>query len=180
MQLGGLSIKSGNVFIGGSGGCAITHTGDIIPSANLSYNLGSPTAWYNTFYGVSSQAKYADLAEKYLADADYEAGTVVVFGGTEEITVTNKFADHRVAGVISTDPAYLMNAMSDGLPLALRGRVPVKVIGPVVKGDLLVTSTTAGYATSIGGDTSYGVKVFAKSLVSDDTDDVKVIEAIIL
>jgi hypothetical protein len=177
---GGASITTGNLYIGGSGGRAITHTGDIIPSANLQFNLGSATAWYGTFYGVSTQAKYADLAEKYVADKNYEVGTVVVFGGEEEITVTNEFADPRVAGVISENPAYLMNAMIDGLPLALRGRVPVRVVGPVDKGDLLVTSTTFGYARSVGRDDSYNAAVFAKSLVRDSNNGTKIIEAVII
>jgi hypothetical protein len=85
------------------------------------------------------------LAENYIADAEYEVGTVVVFGGVAEITVTSTHADHRVAGVVSGKPAYLMNASTPGTAVALRGRVPVKVSGPVVKGDLLVTSTMSGF-----------------------------------
>lgn len=180
VNIGGFSVKSGNIYIGGSGGTAITHTGDILPSANLVYDLGSNTAWYNTFYGVSTQAKYADLAEKYRADATYESGTVVVFGGSAEITTTTQMADHRVAGVISTNPAYLMNAATEGLPVALRGRVPMKVIGPVSQGDLLVTSDSAGCAISVGGDVSYGVKIFAKSLETNEAVGEKIIEAVIL
>ena len=177
---GGMSITTGNLYIGGSAGIAIVHTGHIIPSSNLTANLGSPTSWYNTFYGVSTQAQYADLAENYQADAAYEPGTVVVFGGANEITVTDKHADHRIAGVVSTNPAYLMNAATPGTPIALRGRVPVKVAGPVYKGDLLVTSTISGYATSVGGDSSYGIKVFAKSLEENIDSGNKIIEAVIL
>ena len=177
---GGVSITTGNLYIGGSAGIAIVHTGHIIPSSNLTANLGSPTSWYNTFYGVSTQAQYADLAENYQADSDYEPGTVVVFGGANEITVTDKHADHRIAGVVSTNPAYLMNAATPGTPIALRGRVPIKVAGPVYKGDLLVTSTISGYATSVGGDSSYGIKVFAKSLEENVDSGNKIIEAVIL
>jgi hypothetical protein len=176
---GGMGV-GGNLTIRGSAGNAIVHTGHIIPSSNLVSNLGSTTNWYNTMYGVSSQAKYADLAEKYTSDAVYEIGTVVVFGGSAEITVTEQLADHRVAGVVSGEPAYLMNAMSDGLSVALRGRVPVKVVGAVQKGDLLVTSSLAGYAVSVGGDTSHGIKIFAKSLESNDDLGEKIIEAVIL
>ncbi len=177
---GGVSITSGNLWISGSNGRAITHTGDIIPSANVTFNLGGPNNWYNVMYGVSVQAQYADLAEKYLADADYQPGTVVVFGGDQEITVTETFADVRVAGVISGHPAYLMNAASDGLMLALRGRVPVQVLGPVSKGDLLVTSTQSGYAQSIGQSNIYTAAVFAKSLVTDGRNGSKMIEAVII
>ncbi len=177
---GGVAIPTGNLWIGGSGGTAITHTGSIIPSSNVAFNLGSTSAWYNTFYGLATQAQYADLAENYAADSEYKPGTVVVFGGTEEITVTSTFADVRVAGVISTNPAYLMNAAATGLPVALRGRVPVQVLGAVSKGDLLVTSSQAGYAQSVGQNNSYGAAVFAKSLVTDGRNGSKIIEAVII
>ena len=206
---GGMSIATGNLYIGGSAGNAIVATGstyslgttfangnggnaivatgntwvsgNILPfGANVTYNLGSTTQWWNTFYGISTQAKYADLAENYVADTEYEVGTVVVFGGVAEITVTSTHADHRVAGVVSEKPAYLMNASTPGTAIALRGRVPVKVTGPVAKGDLLVTSTMSGYATSVGSDTSYGIKVFAKSLETNNDDGNKLVEAVIL
>ena len=184
---GGMSVATGNLYIGGSAGNAVVATGNIaiagniIPiGANASYNIGSTTQWFNTFYGISTQAQYADLAENYQADADYQPGTVVIFGGANEITVTDKHADHRIAGVVSTNPAYLMNAATPGTPIALRGRVPVKVAGPVYKGDLLVTSIIPGYAISVGGDSSYGIKVFAKSLEENVDSGNKIIEAVIL
>ena len=177
---GGVSISTGNLYIAGSAGQAITHTGDIVPSANVTFNLGGPTNWYDTFYGLATQAQYADLAEKYLADAEYLPGTVVVFGGDQEITASKTFADVRVAGVISSNPAYLMNAAAEGLPVALRGRVPVQVLGAVSKGDLLVTSTQAGFAQSVGQNNSYGAAVFAKSLVTDGSNGSKIIEAVII
>ena len=177
---GGLGINTGNVYIGGSGGNAIVHTGNIIPTANLAFDIGTSTAWYNTFYGKSIQAQYADLAERYVADAEYDVGTVLVFGGKQEVTVTTQFADHRVAGVVSGQPAYLMNAVAPGIAVALRGRVPVKVIGPVHKGDLLVTSDLEGHAVSVGGDTSHGIKIFAKSLETNGELGEKIIEAVIL
>ena len=110
------------------------------------YNPDSDTLNVTNLSGTSSSAKYADLAERYEADADYEPGTVVVLGGEKEITVTDQMNSTKVAGVISTDPGYLMNAESNGLPVALRGRVPTKVIGSVQKGDVLITSTTPGFA----------------------------------
>jgi hypothetical protein len=101
------------------------------------------------FLGVASSAKYADLAEIYASDKMYDPGTVVVFGGRSEITATQKTHDTRVAGVISTNPAYLMNSDAVGLPVAFTGRVPCKVRGPVTKGDPLVTSAYEGYAERI-------------------------------
>jgi len=164
---------------------SLTMTGNIAPSANGVYNLGSTVAWWNnvyanTFRGTAITAQYADLAEIYIADANYKPGTVVVFGGSAEITISNEFADASVAGVISTNPAYLMNSDTDGLPVALRGRVPVHVIGPVKKGDLLVTSDSPGYAASVGKNANYGPAVFAKALQDKDDNDVGTIEAVII
>jgi hypothetical protein len=146
---GGISIATGNLFIGGSGGRAITVTGNIVPSANLSAtnNLGTDTLWWNNFYGVSTQARYADLAENYQADAQYEPGTVVEFGGLAEVTVAED-GTRRVAGVVSTNPAHLMNTGLRGenvVPVALQGRTPCKVRGKIRKGDMLV-SAGSGYA----------------------------------
>ena len=124
------------------------------PDVNDVYNIGSSSFKYNTMYatlfsGTALEAYYADLAENYLGDAAYEPGTVLIFGGGQEVTVTDKKGDHRVAGVVSTEPATLMNSQLEGeyvIPLALQGRVPCKVIGKIQKGDLLVTSPTPGYA----------------------------------
>jgi hypothetical protein len=120
------------------------------------------------------------LAENYVPDAEYVPGTVVIFGGDEEITVTTQAGDERVAGVISTDPAYLMNSGEPGLPLALRGKVPVRVAGPVTKGDSLITSTTPGVAVSVGRSREYAQAVFAKALESNNSNGEKVILAVIL
>ena len=97
----------------------------------------------NNFIGIALQARYADLAELYLADKEYAAGTLVTVGGDAEITECTD-RDHPL-GVISTNPAYLMNsALTGGLPVALRGRVPVRFVGVVHKGDKLGPSNIAG------------------------------------
>jgi hypothetical protein len=90
------------------------------------------------------------------------------------------YADNRVAGVISTDPAYLMNSQSSGLPVALRGRVPVKVVGAVNKGDLLVTSTCPGYAESLGFREPKPYTVVAKAIETSNLTDARTIIAVIL
>jgi hypothetical protein len=160
----------------------VTNTGTAIVNgaASGSGNIGSTGATFNTVFAKATTAQYADLAEKYDSDAEYVPGTVVVFGGDKEITVTNQAGDERVAGVISTDPAYLMNSAGVGLAVALRGKVPVRVVGPVVKGDSLVTSTTPGAAFSVGRSRVYAQAVFAKALETSTTDDEKVIQAVIL
>ena len=89
------------------------------------------------------------MAENYLGDATYEVGTVVEFGGDAEVTASSKEGSPAVAGVVSTDPAYLMNAGLEGsniTTVALRGRVPCKVYGPVRKGDVLIASEKPGLA----------------------------------
>jgi len=176
------SATTGALVVRGGVGIAgdVYTAGDIVPTANVTQDLGSNTNWWNTFYGVSVQAQYADLAENYVADDDYAPATVVVFGGEQEITTTTTYADTRVAGVVSSNPAYLMNAASAGLPVALRGRVPVQVLGPVSKGDLLVTSTQPGFAQSVGQVNSFGQAVFAKSLQTDGRNGSKIIEAVII
>jgi hypothetical protein len=96
-----------------------------------------------TFRGIATTAKYADLAENYTADQTIEPATVVCFGGSAEVTICNHDADRRVAGVVSTNPAYLMNSDCSGnhvVAIALQGRVPCKVVGPIRKGDMMVSA----------------------------------------
>ena len=115
--------------------------------ADLLFNPSSSTLTCTNFAGVSSTAKYADLAERYTSDADYEPGTVVELGGSEEVTQTTRPTSKSIAGVVSTDPAYLMNSeLENGVSVALLGRVPCKVIGVINKGDILVSSMTPGHA----------------------------------
>jgi len=131
----------------------------------------------NWFLGRSTSASYADLAEMYTADDQYGPATVVIFGGSAEITVTTESHDHRVAGVISTNPAYLMNSeLTGGLPVAFTGRVPCMVRGPVTKGDLLVTSTTPGVAQRLDNRLFKPGCVIGKSLDSIQNNDIATIE----
>ena len=129
-----------------------THSGTITPASDNSIDLGSGSLRYNQvfaveFNGTATSAKYADLAERYVSDKEYDVGTVCVFGGSEEVTQSTKQNCPSIAGVVSTDPAFLMNAeLENGITLALRGRVPVKVTGPVRKGDVLICSNTPGHA----------------------------------
>jgi hypothetical protein len=109
--------------------------------------LGTITGNWSLSAGSKLQATYADLAEYYEADKTYEPGTVVEFGGDKEVTIAED-GTTRVAGVVSTNPAYVMNSQCQGehiVALALQGRVPVKVRGTIYKGDMLV-SGGEGYA----------------------------------
>lgn len=117
--------------------------GNITPGVSNLSSLGSTTLWWNKIWGVSVNAQYADLAENYVADNNYEPGTVVHFGGEFEVTACDVDMCTRVAGVVSTNPAYLMNATQQGelvVPVALTGRVPTKVTGTVHKGDMMVSA----------------------------------------
>ena len=131
---------------------ADTHTGTIMPATDNSIDLGGASNRYNevyavTFQGQATSAQYADLAEKYVSDKDYDVGTVMIFGGAQEVTQSTKQNCPSIAGVVSTDPAFLMNKdLEGGIILALRGRVPVKVTGAVRKGDVLICSNTPGHA----------------------------------
>ena len=121
-----------------------TMTGTLIsraktPSADTTYDIGTSSLGYNTVYAKATSAQYADLAEKYTSDSNYDIGTVVIFGGDKEITQSTIAEDTRVAGVISENPAYLMNDDSEGLAVALVGKVKCKVHGSINKGDLLTT-----------------------------------------
>jgi hypothetical protein len=106
-------------------------------------NIGATGATFNTVFAKATTAQYADLAEYYAADADYEPGTVLSFGGSQEVTIATGINDVRVAGVVSTNPAYAMNTAIEAehtVALALTGRVPTLVVGAVAKGDMMVTA----------------------------------------
>ena len=122
--------------------------------------------------GSTFEATYADLAENFKADADYEPGTVVKLGGTEEITICDTPQCADVFGVVSTNPAYIMNA-GGGIPVTLQGRTPVKLIGSVKKGERLVTAGQAGYAMALKDDKYYDPRtVIGRSLEDTDGDTV--------
>ena len=150
------SVTSSGSLAVGAGSYITVNANDVAvdaTSANTGSKVvardGSGNFSAGTITAVATSARYADLAENYVADDSHEAGTVVVFGGEHEVTVTDQSNDVRVAGVISTNPAHLMNNECEGthvVAVALRGRVPCKVIGPVHQGDTLITSSTPGHA----------------------------------
>lgn len=116
-------------------------------STGNSSTTGNITGNWTLTSGSRFQATYADLAEYYTADQNYEPGTVLEFGGEEEVTIASD-GSNRVAGVVSTNPAYAMNSNCQGeypIALALQGRVPVKVRGNIRKGDMMISAGN-GYA----------------------------------
>lgn len=136
----------------------------------------------NTFIGIATAARYADLAERYHADDVYEKGTVLVIGGEKEVTISTTPADTSVIGVVSSNPALMMN--SEAGPdtthpfIALKGRVPCKVVGPIDKGDLLVTSSIPGHAQAWKDGTNQHA-VLGKAL-QDFNQDTGVIEILVI
>lgn len=127
-----------------------TFTGVNISELRAASGSGTVYGTWSLTAGATFQATYADLAERYAADAEYEPGTVLVIGGSAEVTTTTRHGDTARAGIVSTAPAYTLNAEagddSTHPYIALVGRVPCKVKGFVRKGDMLVTSTEPGYA----------------------------------
>ena len=110
-------------------------------------NIGSSSNPFNVIYANEYNTVGADLAEKYLADAEYEPGTVLRLGGTAEVTICASYEHEGIAGIVSTQPGHLLNqGLENGVAIALKGRVPCKVKGPVRKGDVLVSSSTPGHA----------------------------------
>lgn len=143
-------VDNGNTITGGINVDSLTTTELTTSSTGTS---GSITGQWTLTANSTLNATYADLAEKYESDKKYEPGTVVVIGGDAEVTACHSFMSARVAGVVSTNPAYTMNdGLTGGVLVALKGRVPVKVSGEVKKGDLLVTADELGCATSAQTD----------------------------
>lgn len=127
------------------------------------------------FVGTATAARYADLAEKYLPDTEYAVGTVLTIGGEKEVTAC-KYGD-RAIGVVSANPAFMMNKdLEGGIYVALKGRVPVKVVGAVAKGQRLIASSN-GCAV---GAVPHANDVFAIALETNSDISEKIIEAVIL
>jgi hypothetical protein len=121
----------------------------------------------------------ADLAEMYLTDCKYLPGTVVVFGGTKEVTQSTQYADSAVAGIISTAPAYTMNIALKGASIALQGRVPCMVVGCITTGDLITSSTIPGVATKLENSDWVPGCVIGKALGSYNSADPGIIEVVV-
>ena len=143
---------------------------------NASFRWG--TVYADVFNGVSTSAQWADLAEKYEADLPMDQGTVVKLGGAKEITSTKELHDEDVFGVISTEPAFMMNS-SAGTELthpyvALAGRVPVKLIGTASKGDRIASSNIAGVAVVVSKDDARANNLIIIGRVLADKTDAQI------
>ena len=153
--------------------------GNILPTGNANANIGSTTLQFNTVHAKATSAQYADLAERYQADAEYPVGTVLVFGGDYEVTESIKDHDTAIAGVVSAEPAYLMNSTlqtPNSVTIALAGRVPCRVQGPVNKGTVLVSSNIPGVAQAIDYSIAQLGSVVGKAMQAIQDHSVQTIE----
>lgn len=171
LSFNGTATTTDAVNVGGNARAASTSaTGNTIAARDSNGDV-----YARFFQGTATEAYYADLAEKYLADAEYEIGTVMIVGGEKEVTASKQ--GKRAIGAVSAHPAFLMNkSLEGGTTVALKGRVPVKVTGAVNKGDELVAADNGcAEVASIGSTVA-----FAVALASNDNTGVKLVEALIL
>jgi hypothetical protein len=142
-------------------------------------NIGNATGYFNTAFVKATSAQYADIAEMYLSDLIYPPGTVLIFGGVQEVTASLQSHTSAIAGVVSKNPSHLMNAGLEGpgaIPVALLGRVMCNVQGNIARGDLLVASDRPGTATRLDPAQYQPGCVIGKSLQDYNTDTVGKIE----
>jgi hypothetical protein len=142
-------------------------------------NIGSATTYFDTVFAKATSAQYADLAEMYCADAEYTPGTVLEFGGTEEVTITTQSHSTQAAGIVSTNPSYLMNSTLtcvNAVQVALVGRVPCSVVGTIRKGDRLVSSDRPGVAQALNTNLYQPGCIVGKALEEYNSTEPGVIE----
>jgi len=190
----GASGGNANISIGGVANVAVFTTGTAYFIANVSVaaiekigsnavgNIGSSSNYFNQVFATATTALYADVAERFAADEVLEPGTVVELGGINEITRSTQDLSENVFGVISTRPAYTMNGGAGENdthpPVAMTGRVPVKCVGTIRKGDRLV-SAGDGVARAAGLGEATAFNVIGRSLENKTTTDIGTIEAIV-
>lgn len=170
-QFVGIADKADQLLVGAAYRSTSTSpTADTVAARDSSGDL-----YASLFQGTATAARYADLAEKYLADVEYEPGTVVMIGGDKEVTACQW--GKRAIGVVSTNPAFMMNKdLEGGTYIALKGRVPVKVSGRIKKGDDLIATNDGCAMMAV----PHASGVFAVALESSDEEGVKIIEALVL
>jgi hypothetical protein len=157
-------------------------TPKIIATGGLDTSPGTIQGAWTLVNNSTLEATYADIAERYEADSYYDAGTVLVVGGLKEVTLSSIHGDVRAAGIVSTNPAFKLNGSAGDDTthpyIALKGRVPCKVVGWITKGNRLVTSQTPGYAESFreGDDPS---AVIGISLENKETSGEGLVEVLV-
>lgn len=192
---GNVTTLTGDTILAGE----FTMQGNIIPYTANVYTIGNITHWFSSIYATASQALYADIAERFSADAVYDPGTLVRIGGTQEVTQENEELSTEVLGVVSTSPAYLMNAgigevptfesnslqWYDGSagstlnpPIVIGGRAPVKVVGTVNKGQRLVSAGNGIARGALSSEIS-AFNTIGRSLEDKNTTEISTVMAVI-
>jgi len=184
-NVSGANLTTSGIVTGGS---ATVGTGDVAVgsisnnNADGVGNIGSASVAFNTVHALATSAQYADMAERFHADAEYAPGTVVELGGVNEVTICTEELSTSVFGVVSDKPAYLMNggAGTDVThpPIAMSGRVPVNVMGFVTKGDRLVSAGN-GLARAATLEESSAFNVIGRALENKTDTEIGSIEAIV-
>jgi hypothetical protein len=174
----GMTTIGGSTTVNTAGGATAIVNG----AGNGVGNIGGPGSYFATIHAQATTALYADVAERFASDEIYEPGTVVELGGSAEITRVRHDASDTVFGVISTRPAFTMNGGAGDNdthpPVAMTGRVPVKVTGIVNKGDRLI-SAGAGMARAAQPGEATSFNVIGRALTGKTTADVGTVEAIV-
>ena len=171
------TVASGTITLAATGNVNCGNINNT--NANGVGNIGTSTTYFNTVFAKATSAQYADLAEMYAADTGYAPGTLLDFGGNHEVTATTTSHSTAVAGIVSTNPSYLMNATltSDHvIAVALVGRVPCQVVGTFIKGDRLVASDIEGVATVLDMTKYEPGCIIGKALEAYDSTEVGIIE----
>jgi len=172
------SINVGNITGTASDSAKLTGLVPSVPAipGTIPARDAGADIYANVFHGRATSANYADLAEKYLADEEYEVGTVVMVGGEKEVTACT--FGSRAIGAVSKNPAFMMNqGLENGTYIALKGRVPVKVVGSVKKGDKMIASNNG---VAIAGQFHTAADTFAIALESNQDTGVKLVECLVL
>ena len=189
LELGGLTSSqfmrsdantsaSGTITVNTSGYATAIING----AGNAIGNIGSSGSYFNQIFAQATTALYADVAERFAADDVYTPGTVVELGGSAEITMVKSDASNNVFGVISTRPAFTMNGGAGDSdthpPVAMTGRVPVRVTGAVHKGDRLI-SAGDGIARAAQPEEATAFNVIGRALADKLDTGLGTVEAIV-
>ena len=162
--------KRFNDIYGVNGHFSNVNTGTITATTGTIGTLHSTTVTADLFDGTASSANYADIAEKYTTDVEYAPGTVLGFGSDEdELTIYN--ANTPLAGVVSTAPGFMLNSEIDGVYIALKGRVPCKIVGTAHKGQYII-ATNDGFGVAVNDYTFEESKILLGIAISDSEDGI--------
>ena len=167
-SLGTSNQRFKNVF-SVTGNFSNVSTGTIEATSGTIGTLNSTTINATSLNGTASRAKYADIAEKYSTDFTYEPGTVLGFGGSKELTIYNE--GMKLCGVVSTKPGYMLNSEANGQYIALKGRVPCKIIGTASKGQYIIASNN-GIGVAVDDYTFEQSKLLLGIAINDSKDSV--------